>query len=74
MGHDPHGRRHSSAAWLDLKADPSPTARGRKIVVQTLETLASGGVPAFVETLDAVEVGKKGGNATRADHDFTGMM
>jgi malonate decarboxylase alpha subunit len=61
MGHDPHGRRHSSAAWLDLKSDPSPMARGRKIVVQTLETFASGGVPAFVETLDAVEVGKKAG-------------
>jgi malonate decarboxylase alpha subunit len=61
MGHDPHGRRHSSAAWLDLKTDPSPTARGRKIVVQTLETFAKGGVPAFVETLDAVEVGRKAG-------------
>ena len=61
MGHDPHGRRHSSAAWLDLKTVPSPTARGRKIVVQTLATFASGGVPAFVETLDAVEVGKKAG-------------
>jgi malonate decarboxylase alpha subunit len=59
MGHDPHGRRHSSPAWLDLKTNPSPTARGRKLVVQTLETFASGGVPAFVETLDAVEVGKK---------------
>src|ERR1700758_4812997 len=63
MGHDPHGRRHSSAAWLDLKTVPSPTARGRKIVVQTLETFASGGVPAFVETLDAVEGGKKEGIA-----------
>jgi malonate decarboxylase alpha subunit len=61
MGHDPHGRRHSSPAWLDLKTDPSPTARGRKIVVQTLETFAKGGQPAFVETLDAVEVGKKAG-------------
>ena len=61
MGHDPHGRRHSSTAWLDLKTDPSPITRGKKIVVQTLETFASGGVPAFVETLDAVEVGKKAG-------------
>jgi malonate decarboxylase alpha subunit len=61
MGHDPHGRRHSSAAWLDLKTVPSPTARGRKIVVQTLETFTSGGVPAFVETLDAVQVGQKAG-------------
>ena len=61
MGHDPHGRRHSSPAWLDLKTDLSPTARGRKVVVQTVETFEKGGVPAFVETLDAVEVGKKAG-------------
>ena len=61
MGHDPHGRRHSTAAWLDLKTDPSPLAHGRKLVVQTVETFAKGGVPAFVETLDAVEVGRKAG-------------
>jgi malonate decarboxylase alpha subunit len=59
MGHDPHGRRHATPAWLDLKTDDNPLLRGRKIVVQTLETFASGGVPAFVETLDAVEVGRK---------------
>jgi malonate decarboxylase alpha subunit len=61
MGHDPHGRRHSTAAWLDLKTDPNPLAPGRKLVVQTIETFAKGGVPAFVETLDAVEVGRKAG-------------
>jgi malonate decarboxylase alpha subunit len=61
MGHDPHGRRHSSPAWLDLKTDADPTLPGRKLVVQTLETFAKGGEPAFVETLDAVEVGKKAG-------------
>jgi malonate decarboxylase alpha subunit len=61
MGHDPRGRRHSTPTWLDLKTDPSSMARGRKIVVQTLETFAKGGVPAFVETLDAVEVGRKAG-------------
>jgi malonate decarboxylase alpha subunit len=61
MGHDPHGRRHTSNAWLDLRKDSNPLTRGRKIVVQTLETFASGGVPAFVETLDAVEVAKKAG-------------
>src|ERR1700743_2215405 len=61
MGHDPHGRRHATHAWLDLKADPSPTTRGRKLVVQTVETFQKGGVPAFVETLDAVEVGRKAG-------------
>lgn len=61
MGHDPHGRRHASPAWLDLKTNDDSLLRGRKIVVQTLETFASGGVPAFVETLDAVEVGRKAG-------------
>jgi malonate decarboxylase alpha subunit len=61
MGHDPHGRRHSSPAWLDLKTSADPNLPGRKVVVQTLETFAKGGVPAFVETLDAVEVGKRAG-------------
>src|SRR6202020_2402166 len=27
MGHDPHGRRHSTPAWLDLKTDPRQKAR-----------------------------------------------
>jgi malonate decarboxylase alpha subunit len=61
MGHDPHGRRHSSPAWLNLKTSPDPNLPGRKLVVQTIETFANGGEPAFVETLDAVEVGKKAG-------------
>lgn len=61
MGHDPHGRRHSTPAWLDLKTNPDPNLPGRKLVVQTLETFAKGGQPSFVETLDAVEVGKKAG-------------
>jgi malonate decarboxylase alpha subunit len=59
MGHDPHGRRHSSPAWLSLINADSPIVRGRKLVVQMVETYAEGGVPAFVETLDAVEVGKR---------------
>jgi malonate decarboxylase alpha subunit len=61
MGHDPHGRRHASPAWLDLIPSPSPIARGRKLVVQVLETFHSGASPAFVETLDAVSVGEKAG-------------
>ncbi|WP_020181098.1 malonate decarboxylase subunit alpha [Methylopila sp. M107] len=61
MGHDPGGRRHASKAWLDLKTDPSPTARGKKLVVQMAETFQSGGVPTFVEELDAVAVGKAAG-------------
>lgn len=61
MGHDPHGRRHASPAWLDLKMNPSPLSRGRKLVVQAVETFSKGDTPVFVETLDAVQVGKKAG-------------
>jgi malonate decarboxylase alpha subunit len=59
MGHDPHGRRHSSHAWLNLIENPNPVTRGRKIVVQMVETFQKGGVPTFVDTLDAVQVGKQ---------------
>jgi len=59
MGHDPHGRRHSTPAWLDLITENKPIIRGRKLVVQTVGTFQKGGVPAFVETLDAVQVGKQ---------------
>lgn len=61
MGHDPGGRRHASKAWLDLKIDPGATARGHKLVVQMAETFQSGGVPTFVEELDAIEVGRAAG-------------
>jgi malonate decarboxylase alpha subunit len=61
MGHDPHGRRHSSPAWLDLITEHKPIVRGRKLVVQTIETFQKGGVPSFVETLDAVQVGRQAG-------------
>src|SRR5580692_6672093 len=61
LGHNPHGRRHSSPAWLDLISTPGAIVRGRKLVVQVVETFHSGGSPAFVETLDAVEVGLKAG-------------
>ncbi|MGO4727664.1 MULTISPECIES: malonate decarboxylase subunit alpha [unclassified Inquilinus] len=61
MGHDPRGRRHASEAWLSLMTSKEPVARGRKLVVQTVETFKAGGVPAFVDTLDAVEVGRKNG-------------
>jgi malonate decarboxylase alpha subunit len=61
MGHDPHGRRHTSPAWLDLISSPSPVARGRKLVVQVVETFHSGASPTFVDTLDAVAVGQKAG-------------
>jgi len=61
MGHDPHGRRHSSEAWLDLAHGDGASRRGRKLVVQMAQTFRAGGVPTFVETLDAVDVGKQAG-------------
>jgi len=61
MGHDPHGRRHSSPAWLDLAHGDGASRRGRKLVVQMAQTFRAGGIPTFVETLDAVEVGKQAG-------------
>jgi malonate decarboxylase alpha subunit len=61
LGHDPRGRRHSSPAWLSLITGTGPIVRGRKLVVQMVETFARGGVPAFVESLDAVQVGKEAG-------------
>ncbi|WP_406694289.1 malonate decarboxylase subunit alpha [Singulisphaera sp. Ch08] len=59
MGSDARGRRHTSAAWLDMIPRPSATARGRKLVVQAVETFHKGGTPTIVDTLDAVAVGEK---------------
>jgi malonate decarboxylase alpha subunit len=61
MGSDARGRRHASQPWLDMIAEPAPVARGRKLVVQVVETFRKGGEPTFVERLDAVEVGSKTG-------------
>lgn len=58
MGHDPHGRRHATKAWLDMITQPSPTARGHKLVVQMVETFQAKAKPTFVETLEAVQVAK----------------
>ncbi|WP_122097280.1 malonate decarboxylase subunit alpha [Rahnella sp. Larv3_ips] len=61
MGHDPHGRRHATPAWLDMIEEPDPMARGKKLVVQMVETFQAGGKPTFVEKLEAVDVGKESG-------------
>jgi len=66
MGHDPHGRRHATPAWLDMRQQTGdgPAAyleRGKKLVVQMVETFQEGGKPTFVETLDAIDVAKKSG-------------
>ncbi|STX29757.1 malonate decarboxylase subunit alpha [Legionella beliardensis] len=64
MGCDAPGRRHSSFAWLKAGAElnkhkPSAIPRGRKLVIQMVETFQSAGKPTFVERLDAWELQKE---------------
>jgi malonate decarboxylase alpha subunit len=61
MGHDPHGRRHSTPAWLSTVTHDAEVVRGRKLVVQLMETFQKGGEPVIVDSLDAVQVGKRSG-------------
>ncbi|MCC6075334.1 malonate decarboxylase subunit alpha [Pseudomonas sp. GCM10022188] len=61
MGHDPRGRRHATPAWLDMTEPVTLLERGKKLVVQMVETYQEGGKPTFVEQLDAVEVARKVG-------------
>ncbi|MBK0032439.1 malonate decarboxylase subunit alpha [Erwinia sp. S43] len=61
MGHDPHGRRHATPAWLAMINEPDPLARGRKLVVQMVETFQAGVKPTFVEKLEAIDVAKTAG-------------
>ena len=59
MGHDPGGRRHATPAWMSLARGEGVGLRGRKLVVQMAQTFRAGGQPVFVESLDALEVGRK---------------
>ncbi len=60
MGCDPPGRRHSTESWLRAGRESAmtpgligPARRGRKLVVQMVETFGPGHVPSFVQRLDA---------------------
>lgn len=64
MGHDPRGRRHSTPAWLNMITSKDPLARGKKLVVQVVETFQAGNNPVFVESLDAIDVKNDTGLAT----------
>ncbi|HEX4377424.1 MAG TPA: malonate decarboxylase subunit alpha [Steroidobacteraceae bacterium] len=84
MGSDARGRRHASPSWLRAgrEADAvrragsdngthtaaSRLTRGRKLVVQLLETFGERMSPTFVETLDAVKF------AERLDLDLAPIM
>ena len=63
MGADAHGRRHSSDPWLKAGREasdaPANLTRGRKLVVQLLETFGNKNTPSFVEKLAAVEFAEK---------------
>lgn len=63
MGSDPHGRRHASPAWLKAgrEAYGSNAIRGRKLVVQMVETFREHMAPVFVEELDAWKLQKSMG-------------
>lgn len=63
MGSDPHGRRHVSPAWLKAgrEATGDKTIRGRKLVVQTVETFREHMAPVFVNELDAWKLQKSMG-------------
>jgi malonate decarboxylase alpha subunit len=63
MGSDAHGRRHPTAPWLkagrEASDGDSTLSRGRKLVVQILETFGEKMKPNFVETLDSVAMAKE---------------
>jgi malonate decarboxylase alpha subunit len=63
MGSDAHGRRHPSEPWLKAgrEADDGhpQLVRGRKLVVQLVESFSEKMVPVFVEKLDSVDLADK---------------
>ena len=62
MGSDARGRRHASPAWLkagEQAALPGQMPRGRKLVVQMVETFREHMAPAFVDRLDAWELAER---------------
>ena len=71
MGADARGRRHASETWLKAGREEDRTGwmpRGRKLVVQIVETFREHMQPTFVETLDAWELGRQ------ADMDLPPVM
>lgn len=61
LGSDVNGRRHASDTWLQAGQEYAttqgrPLLKGRKLVVQIIETFQAAGQPTFVETLDAISL------------------
>jgi malonate decarboxylase alpha subunit len=63
MGADARGRRHHSPAWLRAGQEAGDSLRGRKLVVQMVQTSQQNGAPSFVEQLDAFELAASAGFA-----------
>ncbi len=63
MGSDARGRRHGTETWLRAgrEAGTGTMPRGRKLVVQMVETFREHMAPAFVEKLDAWELAETAG-------------
>jgi malonate decarboxylase alpha subunit len=64
MGSDAHGRRHSSPSWLRAgeqarRGGSAKLMRGRKLVVQLVETFGDKMAPTFVESLDALKFAER---------------
>lgn len=66
IGSDAPGRRHASYGWLKCgeewagrKDAVGSVPRGRKLVVQLLDTVSEKGYPGFVDELDAIQLWKK---------------
>lgn len=67
MGADARGRRHESQAWVkageEARQGRNEMPRGRKLVVQMVETFREHMAPAFVERLDAWDLAEDMGLA-----------
>jgi malonate decarboxylase alpha subunit len=67
MGADARGRRHASPGWLkagqQARTGKNTIPRGQKLVVQIVETFREHMQPAFVDRLDAWELGEQAGMA-----------
>ncbi|WP_427184228.1 malonate decarboxylase subunit alpha [Bordetella bronchialis] len=63
LGSDARGRRHPSDSWLKAGREQAGTLgrmpRGRKLVVQIVETFGEKQAPTFVEQLDSVALARK---------------
>lgn len=63
MGADARGRRHDSPTWLRAGEEAGDHLRGRKLVVQMVQTHQPNGAPSFVERLDAFDLAASAGFA-----------